>query len=305
MTSRQLSALLFLLSLAFTTSAFAADPCGGLSAEKRANAERIMGLVFPHDCCDDTLAACVKTSPSRLVSRLRAEVCRRVADKDSEAEIVRALEKRGASMVSLGKPAAMDLSQVAWVGEANGSDKGSDKGKIVEVVVYACARCPFCAKSIPALYAAITTGALKGKARFAFRLFPIRSHPNSAEAGLAFEAAHAMGAYWPYVLKVFTAFDDFALERLPTWAQEVGLDPAAFSAKSEDPATRKTLVEQKKEGLRLKVKATPTYFISGRLYSADMATISLIDAIEEEHERLNGTLCSPRQRTAGNPPFVE
>jgi hypothetical protein len=41
------------------------------------------------------------------------------------------------------------------------------------------------------------------------------------------------------------------------------------------------------------VKATPTYFISGRTYSADLATEHLVDAIEEEFERLNGSLCAP------------
>lgn len=288
--------LALLLGLFATGSAFAAEPCAGLSPEKRALAERIMGAVYPHDCCDATLASCLKTSPSRLVARLQAEVCRRVAEKESQEEIARALEKRGASMVSLGAPAQMDLSRVAWAGEA------SPTSKAVQVVVYSCARCPFCSKSVPALYEAVTSGPLKGKARLAVRLYPVRSHPMSAEGALALEAARGLGVFWPYVLKFYGAYDDFALERLPTWAQEVGMDPGVFSARSAAPETRKALVAQKKEGLRLGVKATPTYFISGRPYSADLATPFLIDAIEEEHERLNGTLCSPRGPDTGSAP---
>jgi protein-disulfide isomerase len=283
----RIGALAFAACLLVSARAFAADACAALSPTQRAAAERIMGSVYPHDCCDDTLAACAKSAPSRLVTRLRAEVCRRVAEKEKDAEILRALEKRGASMIALSAPAITDLSQVAWAGVNAG------KGKRVDVVVYACARCPFCSKSIPALYEAVTRGPLKGKARLAFRLFPVRGHPFSAETALAFEAARSLGAFWPYVLKFYAGFDSFAMERLPVWADDVGLDREAFAAVSKAPETRKRLVSQKKEGLRLGVKATPTYFVSGRLYSADLATEHLIDGIEEEYERLNGTLCSP------------
>ena len=261
------------------------EDCRRLSAKDLAQARGLMAKVYPHDCCDDTLAVCLdKAKPSRLVMRLAADVCRRVADKEKDGDILREIDRRGSSMMGTGKPAAIDLSGASWAGEGIAP---------VAVVVYTCARCPFCARSVPEMDQAVTEGPLKGKARFAARLFPVKSHEHSKEGGLAMQAADNLGRFWPYLLKIYEQFDMFCVGRLADLAEEAGLDRAAFEAEMKKGATARSLVASKKEGLRNHVEATPTYFINGKLYKADMKTVPLVDAVEEEYDRVSGKLCKP------------
>jgi hypothetical protein len=258
--------------------------CDTLTVEQRGSADRLMTEIYPHECCDRSLAVCRTEGRCRLVSRLVNEVCRRVEAGQDGRTIKRALEQRAASMIGIGSPAPRDLSDVDWMGDPDAP---------VEVVVYSCARCPFCSKSVPMMAHAVTGGALKGKAKLAFRLFPIRSHPNSVDGGLAFEAARELGRFWPYVLKVYAVFDGFDVDLLVPWAMELGLRQDEFERLMKDPATRERLVEAKKEGLRNGVMATPTYFLSRRLYKGDLDACALVDAVLEEYERVSGVLCDP------------
>ncbi len=259
------------------------DTCKELSASNLERAKGVMKQVYPHDCCDDTLFVCMAApAPSRLVWRLASAVCSRVALGDEDKAIVREMEKRGASMTAT--RSKIDLAGLEWAG---------DSGAPVEVVVYACARCPFCSKSVPEMYEAVTKGALKGKAKLAMKLYPVKGHEGSKEGGLAFEAARQMGGFWKYLLLVYARFDDFCPKKLAGWAAETGLDLARFERLLGASETRDAVVESKREGMRNQVESTPTYFINGKLYKADLKTWALIGAIQEEHERVSGSLCKP------------
>jgi len=276
-----------MVALCCSGPAFAGLPCSceRLDSEARERAEALMAKIHPHDCCDDNLWTCLHgASPSRLVTRLGAVLCRRVGERESDADILREFERRAASMLGTGSKAKIDTSKVAWAGDSKAP---------VEIVVYTCARCPFCSKSVPAMSGAVTDGMLKGKARLGLRLFPVKGHPHSAEGGIAFEAALRLGKFWPFVLEVYRRFNSFSVEKLPAWAGTVGIDQGEFEDVMQDPSTRRAVVASKKEGLRNQVGATPTYFINGKLYRADMADWALSDAVLEEHDRITGDLCKP------------
>ena len=194
------------------------------------------------------------------------------------------LVRRSESMMGTGKAAQIEEKGMSWAGAA---------GAKVTVVAYFCTRCPLCSKSVPALHQEVTTGALKGRARLGARLFPLKDHKGSLEGALAVLAADRQARLWPYVLKVFASFDGFAVEKLAPWAGETGMDAAAFSAAMKDGATRKKLVESKKEGIRNGVRSTPSFFISGKRYTGEVSAEALTDAILEEVDRVEGKLCDP------------
>jgi len=272
-----------LFSMPLVAFAGLPEPCTRLSAEKLAVAKSAMSKVHPHDCCDDTLLNCAQqATQSRLVFRLAWAVCTRVAAGDGEKEIVKELEKRASSM--LASKVTIDTQGLAWAGEA---------GSPVQLVVYACARCPFCAKSVAEVYEAVTSGNLKGKARFAMKLYPVKSHEGSKEGGFAFEAARSLGKFWSYVLTAYKRFDSFSVAKLADWAEEVGMSRSDFSAAMGSAATRDMVVASKKEGIRNQVESTPTYFINGKLYQADLKTWAISCAVMEEWDRMNGNLCKP------------
>lgn len=254
--------------------------CDALSGRDRELAERLLASEHLYDCCDDTIARCLEARPTcALAVRLAENVCRRVAAGQDEARIRRGLSRRARSMVGDGATAEVDLAAASCIGPDDAP---------VTVVIYACARCPYCSKLIPALHEAVTSSALADDVRLAFRIFPIRGHEGSTEAGLGFAAAAELGAFWPFMLHAYDRFDAFTPELQLEWAEAVGLDRQAFLDRTADPATRERLVAAKKEGLVNGVEETPTLFLNGRRWVGDLETAELLDAIEEEAARVKG-----------------
>ena len=275
------SLLMFLTIVLWTGAAGAQAPfCDDLEGEQSLLAERLLATEYLYDCCDGTIASCLDEKPTcALAARLADNVCRRVAEGQDEVRIRRALSRRARSMVGGGAPADIDLSEAPAVGPDDAP---------VTVVVYACARCPYCSELVPALYEEVTAGVLRNDVRLAFRVFPIRGHEGSTPAGLGFVAAAEMGAFWPFLNRAYGEFDAFSEERQVDWAAEAGLDRESFTARIADPATREELVESKKEGLVNGVEETPTVFINGRRWVGDLGLAELVDAMAEEVERVRG-----------------
>jgi len=258
------------------------EACKDLSGEQRALALEVLAAEHPYDCCDDTIAGCLEQDPvCRLAWRLAGEVCRRAGLDQDAARIRRALSRRARSMLPGGEQAEIDLRDAPAAGDGDPA---------VEVVVYACARCPFCRLLVPQLHEAVTSGPLLGKARLYFRIFPIRGHEHSKEGGLALEAAAGQGHFWELLLRMYEDYDRFCLEELPAWAEAVGMEREVFERLYADPATREALVESKKEGLRNGVDVTPSVFIDRRRYVGDLTFEELADVIGEKHDNLTGEM---------------
>ena len=255
-----------------------AAPCDRLTAAQRKLSAKIFRTTHPYECCDETLDRCLaQIKVCKLAKRLRDDICRRIVGGQDEKKIRNALDRRARSMSPAIKKASFDLRHAPPAGSASAP---------VTVVVYACARCPFCSKVVPDLHRLVIRGGLRGKVKLHFRPFPIRGHKGSAEGGLAIVAASRLGKLWPYLLKLFAEYNQYSSEKLPQWATQVGMDRKAFLAQMALKANRKLLIQSKKEGLRNGVRATPTLFINGRQYYGDMDRESLLDVLDEEADRV-------------------
>ncbi len=253
--------------------------CEKLSGEKKQLAESLLASSHPYDCCDKTLAECLQDRPvCALAWRLAQNICRRVAAGEQSEAIRRGLSRRENFFVGEEKPFQIDMAGLP----AAGAEKAP-----IELVEYACARCPFCSKITPELYRAVSEGQLKGKVRLYFKTFPIRSHPHSKESGMGFLAAAEMGKFWEFLLLAYQRFDVFCPDRQVQWAEELGLDAEVFRRLLGDERLTAVLVENVKEGLRNKVDATPTFFFNGRRFSGDLTAAEIIDVSEELCDRLN------------------
>ena len=254
--------------------------CDNLSGQDRKVAHEILASQHPYDCCDDTIAACLKKkSVCALAVRLANNICRRVAKKQPKQKIVRALSRRARTMLQSGSKSKIDVAGLPVAGDSKAP------GTLVE---YACARCPYCGKITPELYDAVVSGRLKGKVKLYFKTFPIRSHEFSKETGLGFMAAVKLGRFWPFLLHSYKHFDNFCVLKQSDWAISAGMEREAFEQVVADPVTRELLVNSKKEGIVNKVDATPTFFINGRKYMAEINAEELIDVLEEEYGRRTG-----------------
>jgi protein-disulfide isomerase len=253
--------------------------CDKLKGDQKELANELLQSQHPYDCCDDTIANCLKEKPPcALAYRLAENICQRIAMKQDAATIKRALSRRARSVLP-GSKAKIDLQGVPMVGDP--------KAPIV-VVEYACARCPYCSKITPKLYDAVEKGPLKGKVKLYFKPFPIRSHEYSKETGLGFVAAAKLGHFWEFLLYTYEYFDSFCIAKQGEWAEAAGMEPAEFERLVADPTTRKLLVDSKKEGILNKVDATPTFFINGQKFVGDHTFEEVTDVIEEFYDNARG-----------------
>lgn len=270
-----LAALLLFLARAYP--ALAQTPvCDALPTDKKALAQDLFAALHPYDGCDETFMQCFSAKPIKpIVSRLASDVCRQVKMGRGRQEISHALSRRAQSMLPLGRRAVLTLDEATRAGSAAAP---------VAVVVYACARCPFCKVLVPALYSAVADGPLKGKVRLYFRPFPLKDHPGSIEGGLAMVSAAKLGRFWPFTLELYKRYDSFCPGLLLDWAQATGMDRAAFERELADAKNREALVASKQEGLRNRVNATPTIFIDGREYVYELTLDVIADVLDEAYE---------------------
>jgi protein-disulfide isomerase len=110
---------------------------------------------------------------------------------------------------------------------------------------------------------------------FVHRYFPLPGHPNAMTAAVAVEAAAQQGAYEAMYQKMFETQDQWshtAQDQSPVfrdYAQDLGLDLAAYDAAVADPATTARVEADVAEGIRLGVQGTPTFFLDGRPLTLD------------------------------------
>lgn len=108
-----------------------------------------------------------------------------------------------------------------------------------------------------------------GKVTFVARYFPISSHFNSERAARAVEAAAKQGKFEAMYQRMYEKQTDWAEQQVPAdqvfrgYAQDLGLDVAAWEKTYQDPATLARVNKDAEDGRALGVMGTPTFFLNG------------------------------------------
>ncbi|GAA2830185.1 DsbA family protein [Kribbella solani] len=109
-----------------------------------------------------------------------------------------------------------------------------------------------------------------GKVTFVVRYFPIQSHFNAERAARAVEAAAAQGKFEAMYRKMYDTQTEWGEQQVPAdarfraYAEELGLDVAAWEQKYNDPATLERIKKDVADGDALGVTGTPTFFLNGK-----------------------------------------
>ena len=120
---------------------------------------------------------------------------------------------------------------------------------------------------------------------FVHRYFPLPGHRNSMNAALAVEAAAQQGQYEAMYQRMFetqeqwgeSGEDQSAVFR--GFAEDLGLDMAAFDAAVADPATQERIELDVADGEALGVGGTPTFFLNGEVLNPESLE-AFRDAVE-------------------------
>lgn len=142
-------------------------------------------------------------------------------------------------------------------------DQGGDNAiTIVEFLDFECEVCGAVYPTVEEL-----REEYRGDITYVIRYFPIPGHLNSSNAAIAAEAAAQQGQLEGMYRKLFetqAAWGEQQDSRAPLfreYAEELGLDMAAYDEAVADPATLERVQFDFNEGRSLGVGGTPTFFI--------------------------------------------
>ena len=141
--------------------------------------------------------------------------------------------------------------------------RGADR-PIVTIVEYGDFECPKCRQAEPAVQQLLVHHPTT--IRLVFRHYPIESaHPNALLAAEATEAAGADGKFWE--MHDLLLADGARVRRasLEAYAERLGLDMPRFTAALDDEVYRQRVREHIAGAVRSHVRATPGFFVNGRI----------------------------------------
>lgn len=158
--------------------------------------------------------------------------------------------------------------------------RGPDEA-VITLVEYGDFECPNCRQAAGAVK--LLQARFEGRVRLAFRNYPLEQiHPHSLQAALAAECAGAQGKFWPMHDLLFENQERLQPGQILEYARTLGLDEQRFSAEMDNRAYLQQVRGHQRSGDASGVRATPTFFVNGRLQDVSFGLQSLFDAVEAE-----------------------
>ena len=147
----------------------------------------------------------------------------------------------------------------------------------VTLVQYGDYECPYCREATGVIAELLRR--FDGQLRFVARHLPLPDvHPNAALAAEAAEAAAALGQFWEMHDLLYRRQDALQLPDLVRYAEELGLDTAAFEHKLRSGKFADRVARDVDSAELAGVVGTPTFFVNDQRYngSYDLASLELV-----------------------------
>ena len=149
----------------------------------------------------------------------------------------------------------------------------------VTLVEYGDFDCPTCKQASGAVK--LLLARFEQRIRFVFRHFPLEEvHPHALRAAEAAECAGAQGKFWQMHDLLFEKQNHLEIARLTEYARSVGLDMARFTAEMDDEIYLQRVREHQQSGRASGVRATPGFFLNGRVLDASYGLGKLSEAVK-------------------------
>lgn len=178
--------------------------------------------------------------------------------------------------------------------DAPGGGNGKTAGVVTNHVVgqgtsgvtlteYGDFECPACAAYYPIVEQ--VKEKYGDRLKFQFRNYPLSQiHPNAIAAARAAEAADMQGKYWEMYNTLYANQQSWravgnAQPTFEQYAKELKLDATKFKADYRSAAANDRIQADLKEGTKLGVDSTPTFFINGKKISTPSQTVDAFSKI--------------------------
>lgn len=145
--------------------------------------------------------------------------------------------------------------------------RGAKDGKVT-LVEFGDFQCPACGAFEPIIRQVMADN--KDTLKFSFRHFPLTQiHKNALLAAKASEAAGLQGKFWEMHDILYDKQEEWgealnAREFIMIYASTLKLDVKKFSTDIESKTIEEKVLSEFKEGVKLGVQGTPTFFLNGK-----------------------------------------
>ncbi|MGA8868634.1 MAG: thioredoxin domain-containing protein [Candidatus Sulfotelmatobacter sp.] len=142
----------------------------------------------------------------------------------------------------------------------------------VTLIEFADYECPYCQKVAPDLKK--LQAEFGDKVAYTYRDFPLPMHPQAEKAAEAARCAGEQGKFWEFHDELFQS-KELDFDQLKVHAQALKLDTARFNKCLDSGDEAAAVGQDRKEGQRLGLTGTPSFFINGHFLSGavDYATL--------------------------------
>lgn len=150
----------------------------------------------------------------------------------------------------------------------------------VTLVEYGDFECPNCKQAAPAVKLLLSQ--FPERIRLVFRHFPLEQvHPHALPAAQAAEVAGAQGKFWQMHDLLFANQQHLGPRHLQGYAAQLQLDMARYTAEMDDEIYLQRVREHIASGNDSGVRATPTFYVNGRIQDVSFGLHALADAVAE------------------------
>lgn len=136
------------------------------------------------------------------------------------------------------------------------------KNAPVTIVEFSDYQCPYCKLWHDEVLSKLLAD-YEGKIRFIYRDFPLNGHPEAQPAAEAANCAGEQDAYWEFHRAIFSGQYGYGRSAYEQYARDLGLDVDAFASCFASNRYRDEVLSDYRDGIRLGVNSTPTFFING------------------------------------------
>jgi len=149
----------------------------------------------------------------------------------------------------------------------------------VTVVEYGDFECPSCKQAAPVVKLLLAKFA--DRVRLVFRHCPLEEvHPHALGAAQAAEAAAGQGKFWSMHDLLFENQHHLKPPQLRGYALKIELDMVRYDAEIADDVYLQRIREHEESARRSGVRATPTFFINGKLHDVSYGIQALAEGVE-------------------------
>jgi len=199
------------------------------------------------------------------------EKIRQLRTDKVRAAYVKELRAQTSVTIALAPPKAK-----VEVGEAQVLGPKSAKVVLVEFADY---ECPYCQRVAPDVKK--LKDEYGDRIAFTYKDFPLPNHSRAEKAAEAARCASKQNKFWEFHDELFHS-KELDVDQLKAQARALQLDSARFDKCLDSGEQATAVAKDKKEGLRLGISGTPSFFINGHYLSGALDYAGLREVIEQQ-----------------------